>query len=223
MDQRYLEWLDTDPDRSGLLPFVFKPDFSFRDYVEWLLDMPMYFLYRGGQLQDRSGESFRRLMQRGEVDLADFQLHMSTAFPEVRLKSYIEVRGADGAPLPYLLAFAALWKGLLYEDRALEEAWKLVADMSFDERQQMVRAVGQDGLEAAVRGQSLVELASELISIARAGLERQGPDAASETGYLAPLTERVRQGRSLASECWELWNGVWKQDPESLIAWARLV
>jgi glutamate--cysteine ligase len=223
MDHRYLEWTDTDPDRCGLLPFVFQPDFSFRHYVEWLLDVPLYFLVRDGHLQDRAGQSFRRLMERGELELSDFTLHMTTAFPEVRLKSTIELRGADNAPRPFLTALPALWKGLLYDDRALEEAWKLVADWSFEERVELVRGVGVHGLEATMRGQPLPELASELLSIAEAGLRRQGPEGDAEAAHLAPLHERVRARKSLAREVWDLWNGPWHRDPESLIAWARLV
>jgi glutamate--cysteine ligase len=223
MDHRYLEWTDTDPDRCGLLAFVFRPDFGFRHYVEWLLDVPMYFLLRDGRLQDCTGQSFRRLMDSGQLDLADFQLHMTTAFPEVRLKSTVELRGADNVPRPYLTALPALWKGLLYDDCAMEEAWKLAADWSFEERLELVRRVGYHGLEATIRGQPIVELAAELLAIAERGLQRQGPEAATEIAHLTPLHERIRSGRSLAREVLDLWHGAWNRDPESLIAWARLV
>ena len=114
----------------------------------------------------------------------------------------------------------AIWKGLLYDEHALEAAWKLVEPLEFPERQQLVRDVGFQGLEATVRGRPLAELATELLDIAAAGLQRLEP---SEAAYLAPLQERCRIGRSLAREAWEQWNGSWNRDPESLIAWAKLV
>ncbi len=220
MDRRYLEWLDTDPDRCGLLDFVFRPEFRFREYADWLLDVPIYFLVRDGKLIDCSGESFRRLVERGEATMDDFELHMSTVFPEVRLKGFIEVRGADAGPSEMLLALPALWKGLLYDDRALEQAWKLVADQSFPERLQFARDVGFFGLRARTEKGTALDLATELVEIAANGLKRQA--CLEEVGYLEPLRIRIRRGMSLARESWLYWTGEWETDPESLIKWSRI-
>src|SRR5262249_48602569 len=139
-------WTDVDNDRSGMLPFVFEKGFGFERYVDWLLDVPMYFVYRDGRYLDASGQSFRDFLEGrlpalpGEVPgIGDWSDHVTTAFPEVRLKRYIEMRGADGGPWERLCALPALWVGLLYDPVALDEAWQLAKDWNEEERQYLRR------------------------------------------------------------------------------------
>lgn len=204
--QRYAVWREVDPDRCGLLPFVFEPGFGYRDYVEWALDVPMIFVRRGGVYVAGDGvRTFRQFWREGHdgdrATIADFQNHLSTLFPEVRLKSYLEVRSADACPPVYSLGLIALWKGLLYDAAALAEAYALVADRSFGERQAMQLAAAQDGLVGHGPGWHLGELASELVRLARQGLARQSQTdllGRDETIYLGPLEELVQSRQTLA-------------------------
>jgi glutamate--cysteine ligase len=197
-------WLDTDPDRCGLLPFVFDPDAGERlweAYAEWALDVPMFFVYRGGAYLEAGGMTFRRFLAEGfrgeRASHADWELHLSTLFPEVRLKQYIEVRGADAGPLPMVQALPALYRGLVYDREARRAAWELVSGWSFAERQALRRDVPRAGLRAEVRGAPILGRCRELLAIARAGLERLGDD---DPDLLAPIERIAASGRSRADE-----------------------
>ncbi|MDB4983729.1 MAG: glutamate--cysteine ligase [Myxococcales bacterium] len=197
-------WLETDEDRSGLLPFVYAPSFSFRDYVEWALDVPMFFVVRQGDYRrPASPLTFRRFLAEGfegqAATLGDWETHLSTLFPEVRLKRYIEVRGADAGPLPMAAALGALWRGLLEDPEARAAVWGLVADHSFDEREALRRAVPREGLGARFGRHGLKELAAELVAVSRAGLARL-PGGAGDTHLLAPLEARAASGRTAADD-----------------------
>ena len=192
-------WLDTDNDRCGLLPFAFQPQASFRDYAEWALDVPMFFLYRDGEYRAMH-LTFRRFLREGwqgeRATLPDWVMHLSTLFPDVRLKQYLEVRQADASTRPMVRALPALWRGLLYDAEARRAAWQLAGGWSWDERLDLYRNTPRQGLRAQVRGRPLVEICREMLAIARAGLERLGvPEAAD---LLSPLDEIARTGRSEA-------------------------
>ncbi len=154
-------WSDTDPDRTGMLPFAFEEGFGYERYAQWALDCPMYFVYRDGRYIDASGQSFRDFMQgklpalAGErPTLKDWEDHLSTLFPEVRLKTYLEMRGADAGPWSRLCALPAFWAGILYDDAALEAAWSLVRPWTAEDRESLRRAVPTLGLRAPIRGAS---------------------------------------------------------------------
>jgi glutamate--cysteine ligase len=197
-------WLDTDPDRSGMLPFVFEPGFGFERYVDYLLDVPMYFVYRDGRYIDAAGQSFRDFLVGrlpalpGErPTISDWADHVTTAFPEVRLKRYLEMRGADGGRFRTICALPALWVGLLYDEGSLAAAQDLVADWTAEERQRLREEVPRLGLATPFRGGTLLEVARTVVGLARAGLARRARlnwDGQDETRYLAPLEETVATG-----------------------------
>ncbi|MCL6608605.1 MAG: glutamate--cysteine ligase [Geminicoccaceae bacterium] len=197
-------WLDTDPDRSGMLPFVFEEGFGFERYVEYLLDVPMYFVYRDGRYIDAAGQSFRDFLEGrlpalpGErPTVSDWADHVTTAFPEVRLKRYLEMRGADGGRFRTICALPALWVGLLYDETSLAAAADLVSDWTAEERQRLREEVPRLGLATPFRGGSLLEVARTVVGLARAGLARRARlnwDGEDETRYLAPLEETVATG-----------------------------
>jgi glutamate--cysteine ligase len=199
---RAAAWLDTDPARCGLLPFAFEDGDLFRKYAEWALDVPMLFIHRGEGYEHSGGITFRRYLATGRPTLDEWDTHLSTMFPEARLKSYLETRGADSGSLEMVVALAALWKGLLYDEDACRAAIALTARMSFADRQTLRAEVPRAGLaaEPIKKGQ----LARELVAIARAGLARIAPD---EQPFLAPLEEIARTGRTQADRIRELWKG----------------
>jgi glutamate--cysteine ligase len=216
---RSLIWTDTDRDRCGTLPFVFENGFGFERYVDYLLDVPMYFVYRDGRYIDASGQSFRDFMTGklpalpGELPrIGDWADHMTTAFPEVRLKTYLEMRGADGGPWRRLCALAALWVGLLYDSAALDGACELVADWTAEEREVMRRDVPKLGLDTPHRSRTLRDIALEMLEIAREGLHRrarrdQGGD--DETHFLDALFAIAGSGRTPAEELVDDFNQRW--------------
>jgi glutamate--cysteine ligase len=219
LSYRSLVWTDTDPDRCGTLPFVFEEGFGFERYVDYLLDVPMYFVYRDGTYIDASGQSFRDFLAGrlpalpGEVPLiGDWVDHMTTAFPEVRLKSYLEMRGADGGPWRRLCALPALWVGLLYDDTALDAACDLVANWTEEEREAMRRDVPLLGLETPHRSRTLRDIALEILEISREGLHRRarrdqcGED---ETHHLDALFAIAGGGRTPAEELVEDFHTRW--------------
>lgn len=192
-------WLETDEDRCGLLPFVFRPEFGFRHYVEWAADVPLFFVLRAGAYRPAPGYTFRRFMREGwqgeRATVADWELHLSTLFPEVRLKKYIELRGADAAPLPFAEALAAFWRGLLDDPAAREAAWRLVSGASFDDRVRLRREVPRAGLLAVLGGRPLREIAVDLCRLAADGLSRL-PGGAEDAALLDPLRMAAATGRS---------------------------
>lgn len=212
-------WTDTDADRTGMLDFVFEDGFGYERYVDYLLDVPMYFSYRDGIYHDASGQSFRDFMQ-GRLPvlpgalptLTDWADHMTTAFPEVRLKKYLEMRGADGGPWSRLCALPAFWVGLLYDDTALDAAWDLVRDFSLAERHALRDGVPRQALKLPFRNGTVRDLAREAVKIAVGGLQRRAAlnaDGQDESHYLDVLQEIVDSGLTPAERKLELFHGRW--------------
>jgi glutamate--cysteine ligase len=216
-------WSDTDPARTGMLPFVFEDGFGYERYMDYALDVPMYFVYRDGGYIDAAGQSFRDFL-RGELPalpgekptMSDWSDHLSTAFPEVRLKSFLEMRGADGGPWSRICGLPALWVGLLYDQGALDAAWDLVKGWSMEERQVLRDSVPKLGLNAPIGGgQKLRDIAAEVLSIAQSGLAARGrlnSAGDNETGYLNELHTIVASGKSPAEQLLERFHGEWNGD-----------
>jgi glutamate--cysteine ligase len=213
-------WSDTDPARTGMLPFVFDEGFGYERYVDYMLDVPMYFVFRDGRYIDAAGQSFRDFLDGklpalpGEKPTrSDWIDHLSTAFPEVRLKSFLEMRGADGGPWSRICALPALWVGLLYDQTALDAAWDLVKDWDMDGREKLRSSVPKLALDAPLPGGgTLRDIAAEVLSIARGGLAARSKlnDAGdNETGYLQPLDEIVATGKTPAERLLDLYHGAW--------------
>jgi glutamate--cysteine ligase len=216
-------WSDTDPDRTGMLPFVFEAGFGYERYLDYALDVPMYFIVRDGKYIDVAGQSFRDFLEGrlpglpGEKPMvSDFVDHLSTIFPEVRLKSFLEMRGADGGPWSRICALPAFWVGLLYDDNALGAAWDEVKDWSLEERQRLRDSVPKLGLRAPIPGgETLQDLGKRVLAIADAGLTARGRLNAAgdnETGFLDPLREVIVSGMTPADRLLERYHGAWKGD-----------
>ena len=228
LSERSRVWTDTDPDRCGTLPFVFEAGFGFERYVDWMLDVPMYFVYRDGRYIDAAGQSFRDFLAGklpalpGEIPrLGDWTDHLTTAFPEVRLKTFLEMRGADGGPWRQLCALPALWVGILYDGAALDAAWDLVADWTAEEREAMRREVPRRGLATPLRSRSLREVALEMLDIAREGLHRRARRSAfgeDETHFLDPLFAIAHSGRTPAEELLEDFRTRWQGEIDPIYA-----
>ncbi len=212
-------WTDTDPGRTGMLDFVFEDGFGYERYVDYLLDVPMYFSYRNGEYIDLAGKSFRKFLD-GKLDalpgalptLRDWSDHMTTAFPEVRLKKYLEMRGADGGPWNRLCALPAFWVGLLYDDAALDAAWDLVKDFSMAERHALRDGVPKYALKLPFRGASVRELALEALKISAAGLQRRARtnrNGADESIFLTPLIDFAESNETPAERKLVLFHGEW--------------
>ncbi len=215
-------WTDTDPARCGLLPFVFRDSFGFSDYVEYALDVPMYFIVRDGRWMDMTAFTFRRFWMEGfagtRATLADWNAHLTTLFPEVRLKGYIEVRSIDSQAPELMLAAPALVKGLFYEEDCLWAAWDMVKRWSWDERLALYHDVHRRALKARIGGIEVAELARELLDIAATGLDRQRrPDQETEAMYLERLRDLVRRGRCPADIIIEKWDGPWDREVKRLV------
>lgn len=215
-------WLDTDADRTGMLPFAFEDGFGFEQYVDYALDVPMYFAYRGGDYLDASGKSFRDFLD-GKLDIlpgqratmADFEDHLSTIFPEVRLKQFLEMRGADTGPWSQLCALPAFFVGLLYDEAALDAAWDLVKDWTAEERQQIRNDVPKHGLQTPFRGKTLQHIAKIALLISREGLKtraRFNGHGESETVFLQDLDGFARTGMNNADKLIADYNGAWNGD-----------
>ncbi len=216
-------WSDTDPHRTGMLPFVFEDGFGYDRYVEYMLDVPMYFVYRDGKYIDAAGLSFRDFLDGklsvlpGERPIAsDWVDHLSTAFPEVRLKSFLEMRGADGGPWNKICALPAFWVGLLYDQGALGAAWNLVKDWDMDGREALRAAVPKLGLDAPIPGGgTLKDIAADVLAISRSGLNaraRLNSAGDNESGFLNPLDEIVASGKVPAQRLLDKYNGEWGGD-----------
>ncbi|WP_411033273.1 glutamate--cysteine ligase [Shinella sp. BYT-45] len=218
-------WRDTDNDRAGLIPFAFAPDFGFEDYVEWALDVPMYFIVRDEKYHDCTHITFRQFMDgalKGKVadwepNLGDWTNHLSTLFPDVRLKRFLEMRGADGGPWRRICALPAFWVGLLYDDGALDVAEELTRGWTVEDVTALRDAVPAQGLRAEFRGRPLFDLAREVISISRQGLAaraRINGDGVDETIFLAPLDEVLAKKATLAEDMLALYHGRWNGSVE---------
>ncbi|QSR17417.1 glutamate--cysteine ligase [Novosphingobium sp. KA1] len=222
-------WSDTDPARTGMLPFVFEDGFGYERYVDYMLDVPMYFVFREGKYIDAAGLSFRDFLK-GELSvlpgekprLSDWQDHLSTAFPEVRLKSFLEMRGADGGPWGRICALPAFWVGLLYDQTALDAAWDLVKDWDMEGREVLRNSVPKLALDAPLPGGgTLRDIAGEVLNISRSGLAaraRLNAGGDNETGYLEPLAEIVASGKVPAQRLLDLYNGEWGGDLSKIYA-----
>jgi glutamate--cysteine ligase len=215
-------WSDTDPQRTGMVPFVFEDGFGYERYVDYMLDVPMYFVFRDGKYIDAAGQSFRDFL-RGELPALPGELptesdwidHLSTAFPEVRLKSFLEMRGADGGPWSRICALPALWVGLLYDDQALDAAWQVVKSWTMEQREALRNAVPRLGLDAPIPGGTLRDIAAEVLAIARAGLKarnRLSTSGDNEVGFLETLDEIVASGKVPAQRLLDKYHGEWNGD-----------
>jgi glutamate--cysteine ligase len=214
-------WTDTDPDRTGILPFVFEKGMGFERYVDYLLDVPMYFVYREGRYLDASGQSFREFLKgklpalSGEIPTTgDFADHVTTVFPEVRLKRYLEMRGADGGPWRRLCALPALWVGLLYDEDALAAAEELVRDWALADHQHLRREVPRLGLKTPFRGGTVQELARKVVAISAEGLTRRATATGygkDETVFLDTLSEIAESGVTPAEELLQLYRTRWNE------------
>ncbi|WP_417601166.1 glutamate--cysteine ligase [Pararhodobacter oceanensis] len=217
-------WRDLDPARTGTLPFVFDQGFGFEQYVDYALDVPMYFVYRDGKYIDALGQSFRDFLQGklpalpGEIPtLSDWADHLTTIFPEARLKQFIEMRGADGGQWRRLCALPGLWVGLLYDQSALDAAWDLAKDWDLETRDEMRVAASVDGLAARTNGIYMRELANEVLNIADAGLRARarpgsGGLVPDETHFLNALRDSIETGQTPADELLERYHGDWNGD-----------
>jgi glutamate--cysteine ligase len=214
-------WTDTDPDRTGILPFVFEEGMGFERYVDYLLDVPMYFVYREGRYIDASGQSFRDFLKGelpalpGEIaTIGDFVDHVSIVFPEVRLKRYLEMRGADGGPWKRICALPALWVGLLYDEGALAAAEELSAGWTLADHQQLRREVPRLGLKTPFKEGTVRDLARRVLTIAVDGLSaraRARGYGKDETCFLDPLLEIAESGVTPAEELLALYHEHWKE------------
>jgi glutamate--cysteine ligase len=212
-------WRDTDADRSGMLPWTFEPGMGFERWVDYALDVPMYFIKRGDAYIDVSGQSFRDLLagklasQPGErATFSDWANHISTIFPEVRLKRYLEMRGSDSGPWRRLPSLPAFWVGIFYDEDSLGAAWDMVKDWTAEERQKLRDDVTRLGFKASIRGRSLLELARECLALAHAGLKRRkciDSDGQDETKHLRSLDRIVESGRTPAEEMLEKFHLEW--------------
>jgi glutamate--cysteine ligase len=217
-------WDDTDPDRTGDLPFVFETGFGFERYVDYALDVPMYFVLRDGKYIDVSGQSFHDFLAgrlpglEGELPtMSDWADHLTTIFPDVRLKKYLEMRGADCGPVSHIAALPALWAGLLYDKAALDAAWDLVGDWTRADRAELRAAGPRDGLQARVAGRSVQDVARDMLAISRAGLTaraRLDAEGGDEGQYLDPLDRIAETGETVADRMLALYRGEWRESAD---------
>ena len=216
-------WEDTDPDRTGMLPFVFEDGFGYERYCDYALDVPMYFVYRDGKYIDVAGESFREFLDGrlsrlpGEKpSITDWTDHLSTAFPEVRLKSFLEMRGADGGRWSRICALPALWVGLLYDSQALDAAWDLVRHWSIEQREKLRGDVPRLALDAVTPdGETMRDFAGKVLEIAGQGLTRRArlnSAGDNEGGFLDPLRDVVTTGMTPADRLLHKYETEWGGD-----------
>jgi len=222
LSRRAACWLDTDPHRTGILKCAFEDNFGFEAYTQWALDAPMYFVMRNDQYIDCSGSSFRDFMRGtlsqlpGEYpDMNDWEVHLSTLFPDVRLKQYLEMRGADAGAWPWICSLPALWKGLLYDQQAEDAAWNFIADWSFDEVNALRQAVPRTALHTPFRQSSVLQLCQQVLEISQAGLQRLNQKNSvgdDESIFLKPVIRAVAAGQTQAEHWLKLYHSEWNQD-----------
>ena len=222
-------WTDTDPARTGTLPFVFEDGFGFERYTDYALNVPMYFVYRDGKYIDAAGLSFRdflagrlAVLPGEKPTVADWKDHLSTAFPEVRMKGYLEMRGADGGRWDRICALPAFWVGLLYDDVALDAAWQVVKGWTHADHDRLRAEVPRLALQAASpNGGTLQDLAKQVLAIADAGLARRARlnrMGDTEQGFLNPLREIADSGKTNADRMLDLYHGAWGGDVSKVYA-----
>ncbi len=215
-------WTDTDPDRTGMIDFVFQDGFGYERYADYALDTPMYFVKRDGRYLDASGLSFRDFMA-GKLSIlpgeyptmADWNDHLTTLFPEVRLKSYLEMRGSDGGPWSRICALPALWTGIFYDAPSLAAAWDLCKDWDIEDHERLRRDVTRLGLRAEVAGRSVRDIAVDMVAIAREGLKNRAKFSGGmvdERGYLSELEDIADSGVTPAERMLDLYHGDWQGD-----------
>jgi glutamate--cysteine ligase len=225
-------WRDTDNQRAGMLPFAFEPGMGFERYVDYALDVPLYFIKRGPVYHDVAGASFRHLL-RGELNslpgeratMSDWANHLGTLFPEVRLKRYLEMRGADCGSPAHILALPAFWVGLLYDPASLDAAWQMVKDWSAEERQALRDAVPKLALDTPFRGGTVADLARQALDLSRAGLKqrsRHDHHSFDETRYLAPLEAYLAEKRVPAQAWLDAYHGRWGERLEPIFTEAEI-
>ncbi|CAH8266602.1 unnamed protein product [Arabidopsis lyrata] len=218
-------YTDSDKNRTGMIPFVFDDSFGFERYVEYALDIPMLFLFRNESYLDCGGMTFRDFMS-GKIshlsneqpNIKDWELHLGAIYPEVRLKRYLEMRGADGGPLDMLCALPAFWVGLLYDEDSLQTVLDMIDDWTTEEREMLRTQVPITGLKTMFRDRPLKHVAEDVLKLAKDGLERRGYN---ETGFLKALAEVVRTGVTPAEKLLELYNGDWGQNIDSVFQGLR--
>jgi glutamate--cysteine ligase len=221
-------WRDTDNARAGMLPWAFESGMGFERWVDYALDVPMYFVKHGDDYVDAAGQSFRDLlvgklpaMPGARATISDWANHLSTTFPEVRLKRYLEMRGADSGSLPNLLALPAFWAGILYDDTSLDAAWDLVKSWSAEQRQKLRDDVPKQALVAKIAGRTVFEIAAEVLKFARAGLARRkllDAGGQDEARYLEVLDDRHARGTTPAQELLEKFHGPWRGSVDPIYA-----
>ena len=217
-------WRSLDDDRTGMLPFVFEDGFGFEKWVDYALDVPMYFVYRNGKYINALGQSFRDFLKcelpalPGEPPkLSDWADHLTTIFPEARLKKFIEMRGADGGPWRRLCALPAFWVGICYNQSSLDAAWDLAKRWDIETRESWRIAASVDGLDAIVNGQKMIDIAKEVVSIAQTGLKARAKVGAQgllqdESHFLNALSDSLDIGKTPADELLDLYYGEWDKD-----------
>jgi len=219
-------WRETDADRTGMLPFAFEDGMSFERYVDYALDVPMYFIKRGGEQLDVAGQSFRDFMD-GRMPalpgqrpaMADWSDHLTTLFPEVRLKHFLEMRGADSGPQPRLCALPAMWVGLMYDQTSLDAAWDMVKEWTHEQREELRAEVPRKGLNARLGRHTVGTLSREMLAIARHGLQARDfrdADGNDEARYLEPLETIIAENRTPAEWLLEKYHGEWDGDIDHL-------
>ena len=226
--KRLMIWRDTDPDRCGLIPFVFDPDFGYERYTEWALDIPMFFVVREGQFHAGDGVTFRQFIDKGwqgmRPTLSDWDLHLTTLFPDVRLKRIIEVRGADTVPRDLICALPAVWKGFLYDEGARKAVWDLLGETTPAELDANQLDVAKRGLKADLGPRRVLDLAREVVEISAEGLKRIAETDGlpqDERVFLDPLFEQIEKGKSPGEEIAERWRGEWGCSRQRLIEATR--
>lgn len=245
ISKRLMIWRDTDPDRCGQIPFVFDPDFGYERYARWALDVPLFFVVRDKRYEAGDGTTFRQFMERGfrglRPTLGDWETHLTTLFPDVRLKRIIEVRGADVAGPGHICALPALWKGLFYDVDARAAAWELLGGMTAAELDAGQLDVAKRGLRAEMGGRKVLDLARELVTFSGDGLRRIAAESIAQAGpapsakgssvvvaapggearFLEPLLEQIDKGISPGEEVLQRWRGEWDRDWSALIEATR--
>lgn len=222
LSRRAACWLDTDPNRTGIPLCAFEDNFGFAAYTEWALDAPMYFVIRNDLYIDCAGGSFRDFMDGqlpqlpGEYPtMEDWELHLSTLFPDVRLKQYMEMRGADAGPWPWICSLPALWKGLLYDQTSQQQAWEMIADWSHEEVTDLRNSVPTTALATPFRETTLLQLCKQMVEISRCGLERldiKNSQGQNESLFLKPLQEAITSGQTQAEFWLEMYHNRWNEN-----------